>query len=167
MTLRVGEDVRWRGRTYVLCGLDPMGVTGRQAELRHPATRRRVRVLAAALERENEPRVRAHRNLDLVDGAAGEPDPVRRQYLLGAYNRRLMATDSSFPDAVLLCTCGGDECVATVRVRHDDYVGIRLSPHRFVVAPGHATAADRLLESRGAYDVVEILPRFREQHPPT
>lgn len=35
MALRVGEDVRWLGRTYVLRGLDPMGVAGRKAELEH------------------------------------------------------------------------------------------------------------------------------------
>lgn len=222
VALRVGEDVRWFGRTYVLRGLDPMGVAGRKAELEHPTTHRRVRVLARALERENAGAAdldgtAGRANLDLlgwfteaerhdcplcgrrttvrlpeletafclgcgsieIEGERLETEEVaRRQYILGAYNRRLALAaanvGSLFSTAarrespvVLMCTCGRDDCSETVSPNLGDHTAVRLSPHRFVVAPGHANDLDRVLESRTGYDVVEIVPRHRVEDPPT
>ena len=34
--MEIGTDVLWRGRCYVLVGIDPMNVPGRRAYLREP-----------------------------------------------------------------------------------------------------------------------------------
>jgi hypothetical protein len=48
--LRIGDHVVYDGRTYVVLGLDPMGVPGRRADLEDVETGERRRVPVAELE---------------------------------------------------------------------------------------------------------------------
>lgn len=47
--MRIGDQVIYDGRRYVLCGLDPMGVPDRRADLEDAETGERVRVPVAEL----------------------------------------------------------------------------------------------------------------------
>ena len=48
--MRIGDQVTYEGRRYVLRGLDPMGVPDRRADLEDAETGERIRVPVAALE---------------------------------------------------------------------------------------------------------------------
>ena len=48
--MRIGDPVTYEGRRYVLCGLDPMGIPDRFAEIEDPETGERVRVPISELE---------------------------------------------------------------------------------------------------------------------
>jgi hypothetical protein len=47
----IGERVIWRGRLYVLVGIDPMSESVRRADLRDLATNRRFRVPTVEVRR--------------------------------------------------------------------------------------------------------------------
>jgi hypothetical protein len=42
--MRLGDKVIWNGRPYLLCGVDPMGVSGRKAHLEVIETAEQIRV---------------------------------------------------------------------------------------------------------------------------
>ena len=48
--MRIGDVIIWKGRRYVLRGLEPMSVPDRCAELEDEATGERVEVPVAELE---------------------------------------------------------------------------------------------------------------------
>ena len=48
--MRIGDQVIYKGRCYVLRGLDPMGVPDRRADLEDVEKGRRIRVPVAELE---------------------------------------------------------------------------------------------------------------------
>jgi hypothetical protein len=48
--MRIGDPVTYRGKRYVLRGLDPMGVPDRNADLEDPETGERIRVPVAELQ---------------------------------------------------------------------------------------------------------------------
>jgi len=48
--MRIGDPVTYRGRRYVLRGLDPMGVPNRRADLEDCETGELIRAPVAALE---------------------------------------------------------------------------------------------------------------------
>lgn len=48
--LRLGAPVLYRGKRYILRGLDPMGVSGRMAQLEEPGTSRRISVPVEEVE---------------------------------------------------------------------------------------------------------------------
>jgi hypothetical protein len=48
--MRIGDTVIYRGRAYVLRGLDPMGVPDRRADIEDAAAGRLLRVRIAELE---------------------------------------------------------------------------------------------------------------------
>jgi hypothetical protein len=58
LTLRIGQDVTYQGRTYRLCGLQPMSVPDREAELQDAASGERFWV-----------------PLEALDQQAGDPEP--------------------------------------------------------------------------------------------
>jgi hypothetical protein len=48
--MRIGDEVIYDGRRYVLRGLDPMGIPDRRAHLEDAETGEQIRVPAAELE---------------------------------------------------------------------------------------------------------------------
>ena len=48
--MRIGDQVTYQGRRYVLRGLDPMGVPDRRADLEDSETGEQIRVPLAELE---------------------------------------------------------------------------------------------------------------------
>jgi hypothetical protein len=52
--MEIGDLVTYRGRSYVLRGLDPMSVDVRRAHLEEPATGERMWVDLAELEEESQ-----------------------------------------------------------------------------------------------------------------
>ena len=48
--MRIGDPVIYRGRRYVLRGLDPMSVPDRRADLEDPETGELIRALLGELE---------------------------------------------------------------------------------------------------------------------
>jgi hypothetical protein len=53
--MEIGDLVTFRGRVYVLRGLDPMSVDSRRAHLEDPATQERIWVALRELEEEAPP----------------------------------------------------------------------------------------------------------------
>jgi len=47
--MRIGEIIIWQGRRYVVCGVDPMGVPERRADLEDQETGERVRAPVSEL----------------------------------------------------------------------------------------------------------------------
>lgn len=104
-------------------------------------------------------------------------DAAARRYRIGFINRRIAQRvanlDHVFRDVTgesgqctLICACGREGCSEVVVVSLSDYEGIRASsPHRFVVAPGHATEIDEILDAADGYEVVEIKPDYRADNP--
>jgi hypothetical protein len=97
-----------------------------------------------------------------------------RHYVLEAYNRRgqQRPIDASRPTAlgrecVCTCTCTDRACRVPIRVPREDYEYVRESPHRTLVAPGHASAIHAVVLRRGGYEIVEVLPPFRSENPRT
>ena len=48
--MRIGDTVTYRGRWYLLCGLDPMGVPERKADLEDLVSGEWIRVPLSAVE---------------------------------------------------------------------------------------------------------------------
>jgi hypothetical protein len=58
-----------------------------------------------------------------------------------------------------LCECSSDSCAQTLHLTLAEYTEIRKDPDRFFVIPGHeAEEAERVVELRGRYCVVEKRP---------
>ena len=56
-----------------------------------------------------------------------------------------------------LCECGRDRCSSRIRMTIDEYEGVRTSPTRFVVVPGHEVdGIDLVVEENGRFAVVEV-----------
>jgi hypothetical protein len=108
-----------------------------------------------------------------------EGDLAQRQYELGLLNRRLAMNvarlDEDFADLTrsrgsvdLLCACGREECDRPmVTVPLEAYDRVFESPHRFLIAPGHAAEIDEVIYVGERYEIVEIKPQFRSAHPLT
>jgi hypothetical protein len=59
-------------------------------------------------------------------------------------------------DLELVCECANPSCVASVRIRLDEYEGVRRFPTRFIVKPGHdSVASERIVEEAAGFVVVE------------
>jgi hypothetical protein len=53
--MQIGSEIQWRGRTYLLVGVDPMNVPERRAYLREPGGARVVEVPFEEIEPLPEP----------------------------------------------------------------------------------------------------------------
>ena len=49
----------------------------------------------------------------------------------------------------------------------EEYDRARESPHRFIIAPGHATDIDEVVYDGDGFAIVEIKPQYREENPIT
>lgn len=104
---------------------------------------------------------------------------VQAQYSTGVINRRIaeavIALDASFHEitgepgtGTFICACGRGDCrKGTVTVPLDVYDRVLLSPHRFLITPGHGADVDQVIERGDNYEIVEIKPPYRDPRPPT
>ena len=108
-----------------------------------------------------------------------DSETAQRQYALGVLNRRIAhqvneldrifhALTGERGSATLLCACGREGgCRAEVVVPLDAYRQVLESPHRFVIAPGHAQAVDEVIVRGARFEIVQIRAEFRLDDPPT
>jgi len=54
-----------------------------------------------------------------------------------------------------LCECEDEACMAVVRLTREEYEAVRAHPKRFVMAPGHQEADDRLLQQAAGFAIIE------------
>lgn len=120
--------------------------------------------------------VRARRPalLDWVE----KSERATRQYSAGWLNRRIAARTQALEDVFrdltgepgslpLRCACGREDCQEAILVPFDVYEHVRASPHRFAVARGHADDIDVVVMDGDGFELVEILPEFRNPLPST
>ena len=70
--------------------------------------------------------------------------------------RSLSASQPSAPEALLIiCECSDDTCTERVGLPVTVYESVRADPRRFVVVPGHDNDFEHVVESSGAYSIVE------------
>ena len=66
----------------------------------------------------------------------------------------------------VLCSCGRVGCQEVVTLPFAAYELVRVSPHRFVVAMGHAAKVDKVLAEGDSYDIVAVKRKYRDPVPP-
>jgi hypothetical protein len=71
--------------------------------------------------------------------------------------RELDLPDGEMP---FLCECDDETCREVLRLTPAEYEGVRSSPKRFAVAPGHDSEA--VVERNGRYDIVQKVGREGE-----
>jgi hypothetical protein len=54
-----------------------------------------------------------------------------------------------------LCECEDETCMDVIRLTREEYETVRAHPKRFVMAPGHQEADDRLLEQAAGFAIIE------------
>jgi hypothetical protein len=54
-----------------------------------------------------------------------------------------------------LCECEEPGCTDVLRLERDEYERVRAAPRRFLLAPGHETRGERLIETTGRFTIVE------------
>jgi hypothetical protein len=96
----------------------------------------------------------------------------RRKYVLGLFNRRTARNvenlNRALSDVVgtevsvgFVCACGRSDCAEVVAITIAEYERVRESPHRFLVAPGHAAAIDEVVFAGAGYEIAEVRPAYR------
>jgi inosine-uridine nucleoside N-ribohydrolase len=89
---------------------------------------------------------------------AREERLARNETMFRAVNREIEQAEEGAGDESLevLCECGRPDCSGTIELSAADYDRIHVEPDRFVVLPGHATAAiERVVEETDDYLVVD------------
>jgi hypothetical protein len=55
-----------------------------------------------------------------------------------------------------LCECGNEACIETIRLELKEYEEVRVSPHRFVMVPGHENGiGEATVHPSGRFVVVD------------
>src|SRR5438067_4459894 len=54
-----------------------------------------------------------------------------------------------------LCECDEERCTTIIRLTLAEYEAVRSKPRQFFIAPGHQSAADRVLEEHELYTLIE------------
>jgi hypothetical protein len=54
-----------------------------------------------------------------------------------------------------LCECEDERCTAVIRLTREEYEAVRAHPKRFVMAPGHQEAGERVLQEEPGFTVIE------------
>lgn len=102
-----------------------------------------------------------------------------RQYAVGVINRRVATSLAGIErvfteitgesgEATFLCACGREGgCKSTVTILLPEYEFVRESPHRFLIAHGHAQLVDEVVREGDGFEIVEVKPEYRDPNPPT
>jgi hypothetical protein len=93
---------------------------------------------------------------------------ARNEALFRRVNERVeevnKAFDSILEDADFVCECADVDCMDRIRMTLPEYEALRSDPTHFAVKPGHlAPAAERAVEERAGYVIVEKLGRAAER----
>jgi hypothetical protein len=83
---------------------------------------------------------------------------ARNQVLFREVNERLVEVAESWGSEPLqfLCECSGLDCKETISLDTQQYEGVRSSPNRFVIAPGHEIPEiERVVEANDRFTLVE------------
>jgi hypothetical protein len=93
---------------------------------------------------------------------------ARNEALFRRVNERVeevnKAFDSILDDADFVCECADVDCIEKIRMTLPEYEALRSDATRFAVKHGHlAPAAERVIEERAGYVVVEKLGRAAER----
>jgi hypothetical protein len=97
----------------------------------------------------------------------GSRQKSRNQILFREVNERVRDVGAPLltagEEAEFLCECGDDACLETIRLDLEEYDGVRMSPHRFVVVPGHEDGiAEPAVQANGRFVIIERTA-FREE----
>ena len=86
---------------------------------------------------------------------------ARNRLLFRAVNERLAALFSSLRGnrEEFLCECGNPGCIATIMLSLEEYERTHAAPDRFVVAPGHASEFNRIVEEDDRFSLVQAAPK--------
>ncbi len=83
----------------------------------------------------------------------------RNESLFREVNERIAELNQTFQiegRSEFLCECSREECKEPVSISIDEYEGIRRTPTRFFVIPGHEDeSVERVIERSDRYVVVE------------
>lgn len=91
-------------------------------------------------------------------GGLWEERAARNEALFREVNeqvRDLAERASRAPTAGFVCECSDGDCSEHLEVPLEAYERVRAEPRRFLVAPGHEGAFERVVEREAAYVVVE------------
>jgi hypothetical protein len=96
---------------------------------------------------------------------------ARNEALFREVNERIaQIAGRSSPDEVgFVCECSDEHCTARIHLSLTTYEAIRSDPRRFVVAPGHETSVERIVEQGAGYTIVEkigVAGRISEEADP-
>jgi hypothetical protein len=84
------------------------------------------------------------------------PQLGRNQTLFSEVNERMSELfGSGACPTEFLCECGRTDCIETIALAREDYEAIRSSPSFFLIAPGHETAGDGIIEENERFALVE------------
>jgi hypothetical protein len=97
----------------------------------------------------------------------GSKQESRNQILFREVNERVRDVVAPLlaagEEGEFLCECGDDACLETIRLDLEEYEAVRVSPHRFVMVPGHVDGiAEATVQANGRFVVVER-SAFREE----
>jgi hypothetical protein len=93
---------------------------------------------------------------------------ARNEALFRRVNERVeevnRAFDTILDDADFVCECADVDCIEKIRMTLPEYEALRSEATRFAVKPGHlAPAAERVIEERAGYVIVQKLGRAAER----
>jgi hypothetical protein len=95
----------------------------------------------------------------VVDGT----DPrarLHRQRIVREVNRRVEDLSGRWEldggVLLVLCECGTSGCTSRVEIPREAFDAMLAEPDRFVTLPGHEHAADRVVERRGAFVILDV-----------
>jgi hypothetical protein len=90
----------------------------------------------------------------------GSKQASRNQILFREVNERVRDVVAPLltagEEGEFLCECGDEACIATIRLDLEEYEAVRVSPHRFVMLPGHQDGiGEATVQANGRFVVVE------------
>ena len=82
---------------------------------------------------------------------------ARNQALFREVNERIreLAEVSEACPTEFLCECGRTDCIVTIALDREEYEAIRSSRDSFLIAPGHQTAGEGIIEENERFARVE------------
>jgi hypothetical protein len=82
---------------------------------------------------------------------------ARNQALFREVNERLgeLAEASVDRQAEFVCECSRADCATSIALDRDEYETVRSSPTLFVIAPGHETPGEAVVEENDRFGLVE------------
>ncbi|MBW3593083.1 MAG: hypothetical protein KY396_05270 [Actinobacteria bacterium] len=88
---------------------------------------------------------------------------ARNQTIFRAANEALKRGDADRATLhTFICECGDEACMTSIELTHEEYEGARSEPHLFVLARGHESAGDSVIEEFDRFTLVEKIGVARD-----